>query len=620
MLSALLFCVASLAAEPAALAASESQTASDLSAYRRARTTVGRDADAHVRLALWSEAHGLQTERWKHLAIAVLNDPAHARARALMGLVAFRGQWRSPEVIRDQLAADRASQRTLDEYRARRSTMSNTAQAHWEIAMWCEQHGLEPEAAAHLTIVTQLDPGRDAAWKHLGFKKLGRRWLTDEQIAAEKTEALAQRVVAKYWTARLTRWWNGLEDKSRQAAAAKHLEEVTDPLAVGSVWAVFATGDEAHQLVATQILAQIDSPRSTDALTRLAIGSESPRVRGRAIEVVRRRDPREVASFLMDLLRESELDPDPILYHYRLYPIGFDDIGSPGFLHVRGPHVEFFRTYTVDEVRAFLMGIAMPFLNADSYISRVMAQRQRQVLDLAEIVGRIQNESATDIATAKLMALYQARVISVLTIVNGHNLGKDVEAWRKWWTEEQGYAYEPQSPRQRQDWTLLFPKQTYSDNVHYSCFAAGTPVHTPSGIRPIESVQIGDQVLAADERTGALGYQPVVAALHNKPALVLKIRLGEQEIRATPIHRFWKVGQGWVMARDLKPGDLVRGVDNVAEVEYVKTDRTEPVFNLAVMKSHSFFVGEKGMLVHDSSRVQSVPEPYDALPELAAAR
>ena len=29
---------------------------------------VGRDADAHVRLALWCEAHGLSAERLKHLA------------------------------------------------------------------------------------------------------------------------------------------------------------------------------------------------------------------------------------------------------------------------------------------------------------------------------------------------------------------------------------------------------------------------------------------------------------------------------------------------------------------------------------------------------------------------
>jgi hypothetical protein len=620
MLSALLVCVASLAAEPAAPAASESQKASDLAAYAKARAAVGRDADAQVRLALWSEAHGLQTERLKHLALAILNDPAHAKARALMGLVAFGGQWRSPEAIRDQLAADETSQRALAEYAARRSRMRNSADAHWQMAVWCEQNGLGPEAAAHLTLVTQLDPGREAAWKRLGYKKQGRRWVTDEQLAAEKVDADVRRAIDKRWTMRLLRWRNGLEDKSSQPTAAKHLAGVADPQAVRAVWAVFASGDESLQLVAVQILGQIDAPVSTEGLARLAIASESAKVRGRAIETLRRRDRREVASFLMTLLRESELDPDPILYHWYLYPIGWDDIGSPGLLQVRGPHADFVRTYTVDEVATFLTGIERPWANGESYISRVMTQRQRQVSDLAEIVGRIQSESVTDIAAAKLLTEFKARIISVLSIVNGHNLGKDVEAWRKWWTEEQGYAYERQPRRQRQDWTQLFPKQTYTDyvHVHYSCFAAGTPVHTQSGLRPIESVQLGDRVLAADTKTGALGYQPVLAALHNKPALVLKIGFEGKEIKATPIHRFWKVGEGWVMARDLKPGDHVRALGEVAVVKTVQSDRVEPVFNLTVMQSHSFFVGDRGLLVHDSSPVQSVVQPFDAVPDLAA--
>jgi hypothetical protein len=72
----------------------------------------------------------LSSERLKHLTIAVLTDPAHARARGLLGLIAFRGQWRSPEEIRAKLQADRTISDSLDEYRARRARMSNSAEAH----------------------------------------------------------------------------------------------------------------------------------------------------------------------------------------------------------------------------------------------------------------------------------------------------------------------------------------------------------------------------------------------------------------------------------------------------------------------------------------------------------
>ena len=82
-------------------------------AYDDARAKVGRDADAHVRLALWCEAHGLHAERLKHLAIAVLIEPGHATARGLMGLVAHAGQWRRPEAVADRLKADAELAATL---------------------------------------------------------------------------------------------------------------------------------------------------------------------------------------------------------------------------------------------------------------------------------------------------------------------------------------------------------------------------------------------------------------------------------------------------------------------------------------------------------------------------
>ena len=100
-----------------------------------------------------------------------------------------------------------------------------------------------------------------------------------------------------------------------------------------------------------------------------------------------------------------------------------------------------------------------------------------------------------------------ARVIHTLSAQpTGRYLGQDKEAWRKWWTEERGYAYEPPPVRPRQDLTLDDDKPTYFSNVNAnrtSCFAAGTSVRTLAGPRPIESVAIGDQVLTQDPDSGA---------------------------------------------------------------------------------------------------------------------
>lgn len=216
------------------------------------------------------------------------------------------------------------------------------------------------------------------------------------------------------------------------------------------------------------------------------------------------------------------------------------------------------------------------------------------------------------------MTQLNARIIRVLAAATGKNLGSDREVWRKWWAEEQGYTYDPPPPSPRQDLTLWDDKPTFSAEVRVDCFAAGTPVHTLTGILPIEQIEIGDQVLTQHPRSGELSYQPVVATVHSQPGKVLKINLSDETIKATAIDRFWKVGQGWVMARDLKPGDCLRSVGGVSAVKAVEDTVSEPVFNLKVMHAQSFLVGRRGMLVHDNSPVEPVRDPFDAVPDLAA--
>ena len=246
-------------------------------------------------------------------------------------------------------------------------------------------------------------------------------------------------------------------------------------------------------------------------------------------------------------------------------------------------------------------------------------QTVRQLVHLHIAIAQILNESLDHVAAARIHVFQveqlNDRIVEVLGTLIGKVLGKGRESARKWWTEEQGYAYQPKPLSPRQDLTLADDKPTYVDSVHCSCFAADTPVFTLAGPRPIQSLKIGDQVLSQDPQTGALSYQPVVAALHNKPAMVLNIKLGVDIIKATDIHRFWKAGCGWVMARDLKPGDRLRSLAGIAEVTALESGRVQPVFNLKVLAGQSYFAGGQNLLVHDASLVEPVTEPFDAVPD-----
>jgi len=144
-------------------------------------------------------------------------------------------------------------------------------------------------------------------------------------------------------------------------------------------------------------------------------------------------------------------------------------------------------------------------------------------------------------------------------------------------------------------------------------------VLTRSGAKSIESMNVGDLVLTQETKTGELSYQPVLVVHHNPPNVTLEIDLGEETIVATPIHRFWLAGTGWIMARDLKAGDSVRVLGASSKIRGVRPGSVQPVFNLEVARGHSFFVGERGALVHDNSLVLPTPEPFDAPLTVAAS-
>jgi hypothetical protein len=218
----------------------------------------------------------------------------------------------------------------LAEYNARREKAQDTAAAQSMLAQWCEQHGLPAEAMVHYAAVVRLDPSRDAAWRKLGFKKVGGRWLNDEQIAEEAEQKKADKV----WAPRLKKIHKDIHGGKKQAEAEQAAQEIIDPKAIPSVYQEFG-GSAMDQLIAVQILGQIDAPLASKVIAVLAIYGKSPEVRRRATETLRQRDPDDYLPVFVGLLA------DPIKYEVR--PVGGP--GSPGVLVVEGKKFNVRRVY-----------------------------------------------------------------------------------------------------------------------------------------------------------------------------------------------------------------------------------------------------------------------------------
>ncbi len=635
----------------------------DLKTYEALRAKAGKDAQAQVKLALWCEAHGMNGERVKHLAQAVLSDPKNVTARGLLGLIALGSRWETAERARERINADDVQAAKRAEYQERRLTLSNDeiryqqaadllekkgdyqaaytsrlrsnrrlAEAHVELGQWCNRNGLGPEETAHFTMAVHLDPYRDSSWKHLGYVKRNGRWTSHDQAADDERDEREQKQANRYWEPLLKKWLGWLGDKRHREEAENLLATVVDRRAVPSIVKLFSIDrPEADQLRRVRMLGRIDDPSSSRAIANQAVTSPFESVRHAAIEALKKRPPRDYAGNLVEMIHGS------IRYEVLQAVTGPD---SRGALAIEAPRFRTVRTYNVPpafDLEASFRGYVGYDDNGLPVVvqGRELDLMKRQIVNpqvVAAWVREIEIRTANILNEATLAAQVRmaddinaitrandqaradnARIVPVLEYAASApaSLGDDEDAWRGWWFDTLGYSFQA-SPKPT--FTQDVPAQYLPYSVR-TCFAAGTPVHTLDGLRLIEAIQVGDQVISQDAATGALSFQPVVFVHRNPPAKTLRLTFSDGHyVVCSVYHRFWRANRGWAQARELEPGDHLRALPGIVRVESIEPDSVQPLYNLDVAGSRTFFVGHTNLLVHDNTLPDHRQKPFDSLP------
>ncbi len=643
--------------------------------YDAQRAKIGPGADAQVRLALWCEEHGLMAQRHQHLAKAVLIDSRNTVARGLMARLEYQGRWIAPEAAAAAVKGEGQKSAALAEYNARRDKLNEQAESvkarvaetekrlrpaaraayrarhsvhhdlaidHLKLALWCERAGLEAEATVEFSMTIHLDPSIDEAWRHLGYVRHDGQWMLEAQATALTNEARSQSEANSHWVPALKKWQAWLGDPKLRLQAEEQLTKVTDPRAVVAVGRVFCDEKSiADQAWAVRILGPIDAPASTRLLAMLAVYSDFDEIRRAARALLPGRLPRDYLESLVEMIHTPA--------QFAIEPV--QGPGSSGLLVVETPRFRLQRSYEAPPAVALnssfcgyvgydvnglpiaINGGELGFTNwvASLPVGSGAAGALASGLRGAYVIAEAENRTAALIAAANLKAdaaqewltadirdlnqsnaqavAVNARVGQILQDSFGApDLKDDEVAWHRWYFDRIGYSY---TPPPQVNVTEVVPN--LPPPILYSCFAGGTLVRTLDGLRAIEQIRPGDRVLSQDTATGALAFESVLVAHHNPPARTVRLTLDNGEVLVPSIyHRFWICGQGWTMARDLKPGDAVRMLGGRVTVARAEPGDVVPVYNLDVAREHTYFVGNHDYLVHDNTRPDAETTPFDA--------
>ncbi len=628
---------------------------------REGETSASTSATAEIKRALECERSGDQAGWTAHLEKAIALDPRDDRAWGLLGRVMDQGEWRTPEAIAGRIASDAGQRALLNEYDARRRDSVETPDSQLALAAWCDSKGLKSRAVAHYLTVLRLDSARESVWKRLGYKKVAGRWAKPEEIAAAKHGQEHQRKVDRDWARKLARIRDGLDgrDPNKSSKAEESLKQITDPHAVPMIWSIFMKGSERAQLAAVERLGEIDGPTASNALASLAVFNPRPAVRAAAIDALVDRDPRDFVGKLISLLKKPidyELRPmngpgsaakiiikqdkkdiefdyqppmvDPsqlpryftnqvpfnpfslnnmIMASAAMNPgsVTFAPAGGPGALP--GGRNQNNNQNSIDQLAFQTMAVAA---EQDYEIGVAVAQ------NLAIANQRLQQKLASDVQTlestnARIKEIDE-RALSALRPTTGKDFGVAPATWRAWWSVQQGYLKDLDKAASLANANVQAADQPRAEPITQSYVAGGTVVRTILGFRPIDSIQLGDLVLTQDVATGRLAYEPVMAVSRHGKSKLQRITLDDKQVLlASRLTRVWKVGAGWTMVPDVKPGDRLRVVGGSAQVMAVDVPNDGPSLNLDIAGIATFFVGPRGVLVHDNSLVEPALVRFD---------
>lgn len=566
------------------------------------------DSRGLLKDALLAEADGDLVTRDRLLNEAIRVDDKFDLALWQLGFIKLEdGKWCSVEkCLAEKLSAPG---QILSNYESMRSTISDTIDGHWELAIWCLRNNLFDQRRAHAQRVLQFNSDHPGARLMLGFQRVSGQWVSSEQLRQfEVRDRLVRKALDTYGRqlTELARQFRAHKEQVR-ADARERLLKINDIAAIAPVEAIIgAINSDAAQATLLWLNKFVD-PEATQSIARFALFHPLIEVQQGAAAHLKNRP---LHDYVPELL-QSLSSPVATLSVPVVGPNGT----LAGFRQAFAQERQGQTDVTVLDTR-LIVGNSRPRNVALSLA--MVGGRNENELERAtafEAILRANERASQNSAAAQAentdILVRNRRIARLLSeIADQEFSGEPREMWN-WWdsvneTEHQSvklpkmrYASTSLTSRDYTELAALNAALVSRSAMSNECFARGTLVATRKGMKAIESLRVGDLVLSRDISTGELSWKPVIQTTTRPPRVVYDISLDGEKLRCTGGHLFWVSGKGWTKASQLKPGDILHCASQPVVALKVDQLPEEQTFNLAVDRTQTYFVGKQLVLSHD---------------------
>jgi hypothetical protein len=443
------------------------------------------------------------------------------------GFVAGDDQWLSY----DEAVAARKQSGIRRLYEEERAATGDSPEDHIRLASWCRRNGLLDQERAHLIEALMAKPElqTERLLKRAGFERALGGWMSKEQRNRLEDEVARIDDSLNHWRQKLVRINRQLAGSmGSQRKALSELKDIIDPRAVGAVDLVLGRSPRLSTArAAMQTLGQIDSYEASQVLAKFAVFSDIPTIRREATQQLSGRRYEDFVPSMISLLAtetQATFTPyriAPSMYHreivvdLKLQRETDDQIQvSHGRLRLIS---EITRVLRFTGQRKLVPHNPASF-SAFTFDTQIHSAKRR-IDELNEVTAEINN-----------------RIVPMLASLSGRNTNPNPNYWWNWWNEERDVDAAPREVVEVNEEDTII-RDTYT--LHrMSCFAAGTPVWTENGLKPIESIRIGDRVLSKNVESGELAFRTVLKTTVRKAKPLVVIRSDGEEIKATGGHEW----------------------------------------------------------------------------------